>query len=516
MAGLIPATAEEGGRDPPVALLKLSNRLGGVTALAAGSGRIAPGSVHALVGENGAGKSTLSRICAGIMPADDGQVIVDGEVASFRSPRDALAKGIATIAQELALAPRLTVEQNVFLGAEPHRFGFLSKRGLRARFEELAADTGFGLSPRDIVGRLRTADQQKVEIMRALGRGASMIIMDEPSAALSRADTEKLHATIRSLSASGKTVLLISHFLSEVLSLADSVTILRDGKLVRTRPAHEEDQASLIEAMLGRTLGSVFPDRPAPPLRSASPAWSVVGSTSPKVHDVSVEVRPGEILGIAGLVGAGRTEFARSVVGAPAMTAGEMHVGGEPLRIRSSRQALREGIVLIPESRKEQGLLSGRPIVDNVTLANLDTYSRGGFVSRTRERHAVQGVLDRVTVKVPSLSQPISSLSGGNQQKTLFARALLCRPRVLIADEPTRGVDVGSRRAIYELVVEQAQSGVGIIIISSDIEELLGLAHRIVVMRAGRVVAELTGEDMTEERVLKAAFAERTREADDG
>jgi ABC-type sugar transport system ATPase subunit len=351
--------------------------------------------------------------------------------------------------------------------------------------------------------------------MRALCRGASMIIMDEPTAALGRADMEKLHATIRSLSASGKTVLLISHFLSEVLSLADNVSILRDGRLVRTGPASEEDEASLIEAMLGRTLGAVFPDKPVKPSSSVPPLLTARGVTAPRVRDVSMQVRPGEIVGIAGLVGSGRTEFARALVGAPAMTTGELHSGGNRLGIRSSRQALKQGIVMIPESRKEQGLVLQRPIVENVTLANLRTYSRAGFVGRSRERKAARGALDRVTVKAGSLAHSVSSLSGGNQQKALFARALLCRPRVLIADEPTRGVDVGSRRAIYDLIVELAASGVGIIVISSDVEEVLGLAHRVLVMRGGQLVAELTGDDLTEERVLMAAFAEPTSH-DDG
>ncbi len=470
--------------------------------------RIAAGSVHALVGENGAGKSTLSKVCAGVLQPDSGSVAVDSTPVTLRSPRDALLHGIATIAQELALVPHLSVEQNVFLGSEPALGAFLRPRALRKAFNGLAAQAGFDLDPGALVGSLRTADQQKVEILRALSRGASMIIMDEPTAALSGADTARLHAVIKDLARAGRTVVLISHFLSEVLELADTVTVLRDGKHVRTAPARDETNASLIEAMLGRTLESVFPDKPPTPRCEAPLVLAASGVTAPGVNNVSIDVRAGEIVGLAGLVGAGRTELARALTGAVTATGGEVRLHGTAVAIRSPRHALRRGVVMIPESRKEQGLVLQRPIVENITLANLGTYSRGGVVGRRREQGAVRRVLEQVRVKAPALSSPIAGLSGGNQQKALFARAMLCAPSLLLADEPTRGVDVGSRRAIYDLIVEQARAGVGVVVISSDVEEVLGLAHRVLVMRGGRVAAELTGELMTEENVLRAAFAE--------
>ncbi len=496
------------GREPHVELLNISKRFGGVQALDDVTVRIAAGSVHALVGENGAGKSTLSKICAGVMPPDAGSIVIAGVPVTLRSPRDALLHGIASIAQELALVPHLSVEQNVFLGSEPAAGAFLRPRALRKAFNALAAEAGFDLDPAALVGGLRTADQQKVEILRALSRGASMIIMDEPSAALSGPDTARLHAVIKHLAGTGHTVVLISHFLSEVLQLADTVTILRDGRHVRTAPARDENNASLIEGMLGRTLESVFPDKPPRPSSDAPVVFAASDVTAPGVNNVSIEVRAGEIVGLAGLVGAGRTELARALTGAAPAVSADVRLHGKQVALRSPRHALRRGVVMIPESRKEQGLVLQRAIDENVTLANLSDYSRGGMIGRRREQKAVRGVLEQVRVKAPSLSSPIAGLSGGNQQKTLFARALLCKPSVLVADEPTRGVDVGSRRAIYDLIVEQAQAGVGVVVISSDVEEVLGLAHRVLVMRGGRVVAELTDDQMTEANVLHAAFAE--------
>jgi simple sugar transport system ATP-binding protein/ribose transport system ATP-binding protein len=467
--------------------------------------RLEPGSVHALVGENGAGKSTLSKIIAGLYTADTGVLVVDGEEVSFGTPREALDRGIATIAQELALVPGLSVAENVFLGREPRKAGWVQRRALKKRYQALAQRTGFTLDPDILVGALRTADQQKVEILRALARGASLIIMDEPTAALSAHDTELLHGVVRQLAASGHTVLLISHFLSEVLELCDTVTILRDGRLIRTAPASEETESTLIEGMLGRTLGSVFPDKPPMPT-TGEPVLTVTDLTAPGVNGVSITVRPGEIVGLAGLVGAGRSEIAHAIFGAARRSGGSVEVAGATSG-HSVPAALRSGVFLIPESRKEQGLVLGRPIRQNVTLSNLRLVAAGGWVMEGRERREARAMLDRVTVTGDD-RRSVSALSGGNQQKVLFARALQHPRRVLIADEPTRGVDVGSRRAIYDLIVEQAAQGVGVLVISSDVEEVLGLAHRILVVRAGRIVGEFAGDDMTEENVITAAFAD--------
>ncbi len=502
-----------------VELADVSKSFGGVRALDEVSLKISRGSIHALVGENGAGKSTLGKIISGALTPDRGQLLIEGEPVTFHSPREAITRGIVLIAQELSVVPALSVAENVFLGTEPQRAGFVAHRALRRRYAELAATAGFDLAG-DLRGRsLKTADQQKVEILRALGRNAGLIVMDEPTAALSRPDVERLHEVIRRLAAGGTTVVLVSHFLREVAELADEVTILRDGRLVRTAPAAQETVETMLSAMLGRSLGTAFPAR-----RPITPGAKVVlearNLSAPGVHDVSLAVKAGEIVGLAGLVGSGRTELARALCQAQRLTAGTVTTSTQQLAKASRgplrpghgtggstpRTALRKGLAMIPESRKEQGLLLGRPIGENVSLASLDRLAALGLVRRGKERQAVATVLGQVGVKVPAQQAPVNTLSGGNQQKALFARMLLAGPRVLVADEPTRGVDVGAKRAIYDLMTELAADGLGVLFISEDTEEILGLAHRVLVMRGGRIVAELSGEAMTEAAILAAAF----------
>jgi ribose transport system ATP-binding protein len=498
-------------REPVTAHIELegiSKHFGGVRALDNVTLAIHAGSIHALVGENGAGKSTLAKIVAGVLAQDEGVVRLRGEEVGFRSPREALDRGIAMIAQELAVVPQLSVAQNVFLGAEPRQAGWVRRRTLRNEYEQLAERAGFTLPADRVAGRMRPAEQQQVEILRALSRDAELIVMDEPSAALSGPDMERLHEIIRSLAQSGKTILLVSHFLREVLELADSVTILRDGKLVRTNAAGDESEDSLIQGMLGRPLGAAFPDKPA--LRADAPvALSVRELRAPGVSDVSLEVREGEIVGVAGLVGAGRSELARAIFGVDRRSDGAVELGSGAAQSGGPAGSLRDGLAMIPESRKEQGLLYGRSVVENVSLSSLRAYSKAGVVKRKAERAACREILDSWALKTENYGAPVGSLSGGNQQKVLFARMLMCSPRVLIADEPTRGVDVGAKRAIYDLLVALAEKGMGVLLISSEIEEILGLAHRVLVMRRGRLVAELSGEEITESAVLAAAFSER-------
>ncbi|HEY6295019.1 MAG TPA: sugar ABC transporter ATP-binding protein [Streptosporangiaceae bacterium] len=500
-----------------VELADVSKSFGGVRALDGVSLKISRGSIHALVGENGAGKSTLGKIISGALAPDKGQLNIEGEPVTFHSPREAIARGIVLIAQELSVVPALSVAENVFLGTEPQRAGFVARRALRRRYAELAATAGFELSG-DLRGRsLKTADQQKVEILRALSRNAELIVMDEPTAALSRPDVERLHQVIRRLASGGTTVVLVSHFLREVAELADEVTILRDGRLVRTAPAAQETVETMLSAMLGRSLGTAFPARRPVP-KQATVVLEARNLSAPGVHDVSLEVRAGEIVGLAGLVGSGRTELARALCQAQRITKGTVTTAGEQLAAadrraailrpgRSTpRTALRAGLAMIPESRKEQGLLLGRPIGENVSLSSLGRLSELGLVRRGKERNAVASVLDQVAVRIPTQKAPVATLSGGNQQKALFARILLAGPQVLLADEPTRGVDVGAKRAIYDLLTELAAEGLGILFISEDTEEILGLAHRVLVMRGGRIAAELSGDDMTEAAILGAAF----------
>ena len=496
------------GPEPPyLELLDVAKHFGGVQALDRVTLAVRRGSVHALIGENGAGKSTLGRIVSGALTPDYGRILLDGTPASFRSPREALEHKVVAIAQEPAVVPQLTVAENVFLGVEPQRAWFIRRRSLKRAYAALAEAAGFDLAGGMSAGQLRTSEQQKVEILRALSRDAQLIVMDEPSAALTAPETLQLHQIIRALAAGGKTILLISHFLREVLELADTVTVLRVGALVRTAPSSQETEASLIEAMLGRPLTSTFPHRQLPPA-DAPLRLSVRGLSAPGVSDASFDLRAGEILGVAGLVGAGRTELARAIYGAARVHSGTAEiVSGEALG-RSPRHSLAAGLVMIPESRKDDGLIFGRSVVENATLSRLDDVSSFGIVRRAFERKTARTVLDRCDVRGAAYSAPVQALSGGNQQKVLLARTLLCGPRVMIADEPTRGVDVGAKRAIYDFITSLAADGLGVLLISSELEEILGLAHRVVVMRRGRIVAEFAGEAMTEGAILAAAFAD--------
>src|SRR5665213_1652226 len=505
-------TATTSGGD--LVVTGVSKRYGGVPALSDVSLTITPGTVHALVGENGAGKSTLGKIISGVISPDEGTMSLGGEHLSFKSPREALAHGIVTIVQELAIVPGLTVAENVYLGVEASRAGFVRRRESRRRFRELAKTVGFDLSPDRRAGGLSIADQQKVEIMRALSRNASIVVMDEPTAALSGNETVALHKIIRSLARDGKSVVLISHFLSEVLALADVITTLRDGQLIRTVEAKDASEESLIEGMLGHSLLTAFPEK-ATANEERSVVLEVEHLKAPGVNDCSFVLHESEILGIAGLVGAGRSELARAIFRDSKVAGGTVRLKGTELAGHSPSRSIRRGLVLIPESRKEMGLLIGRSVKENISLSRLDLVSRLGWIAGIRERRKVTELMKAVTVKAASIRMPVSMLSGGNQQKLMFARSVMCSPSVLIADEPTRGVDVGSKRAIYDLLTEMAASGMGVVVISSDLEEVLGLAHRVLVMRHGRIITELSGERMNEQAVLAAAFTESSSEGTD-
>ena len=503
------STATSAGGD--LVVTGMTKRYGGVPALSDVSLTISPGTVHALVGENGAGKSTLGKIISGVISPDEGSMTLGGEAVSFKSPREALAHGIVTIVQELAIVPGLTVAENVYLGVEASTAGFVRRRESRRRFRELAKRVGFDLSPDRRAGTLSIADQQKVEIMRALSRNASIVVMDEPTAALSGNETASLHEIIRSLARDGKSVVLISHFLSEVLSLSDVITTLRDGQLIRTVDARDATEDSLIEGMLGRSLLTAFPEKTTAD-QEREVVLEVEHLKAPGVNDCSFVLHKSEILGIAGLVGAGRSELARAIFRDSKVSGGTVRLMGSDLAGHSPSRSIRRGLVFIPESRKEMGLLIGRSVKENISLSRLDLVSRFGWISGIRERRKVTELVKAVTVKAASMRMPVSMLSGGNQQKLLFARSVMCSPSVLIADEPTRGVDVGSKRAIYDLLTEMAASGMGVVVISSELEEVLGLAHRVLVMRHGRIITELSGERMNEQAVLAAAFAEPTNE----
>ena len=488
-----------------VEIRNISKRFDSLQALSEVSFAIRSGTVHALVGENGAGKSTLVKILAGAERADSGGIWIGDRRVNHRSPHDALADGITIIAQELALEPGRKVIDNVFLGIESNRRGLLDPRAMRARYEQLVKRVGLSVLPDAIVGRLRTADQQRVEILRALARDARLIIMDEPTAALTTEEAAHLLNVVRALRASGTTIVYVSHFLNDVLSVADYITVLRDGRHVQTGPAADESPRRLVSAMLGGPSDLGFPDKAARPTRGAS-VLSLHGlGRPPDFYDVSFDVHAGEIVGLAGLIGSGRSEVARAIFSADPHRLGTVEVSGRPYRGRSPRDAIRAGIGMLPESRK-QGLLMRRSIVENVTLPHLSSLSHLGVISGRNELHKTVDIVRRLDVRTANVRTLITKLSGGNQQKTMFAKWLFQPPQVLIIDEPTRGVDVGAKNAIYRIIDSLARTGIAVLLISSEIEEVLGLCDRVLVMRSGRLADEFEGAKANKDVVLRAAF----------
>ncbi|HEY1777585.1 MAG TPA: sugar ABC transporter ATP-binding protein [Solirubrobacteraceae bacterium] len=487
-----------------IRLASIGKRYAGTSALDDVSLEITAGSVHALVGANGAGKSTLGKIIGGVVRPDDGEMFVDGRAVKYATPSEARTDGIATIAQELALAPAMSVMENVFLGVEPRRAGLLNRRAMRKQYAELIARSGFELDGDATVGRLRTADQQKVEILRAVNSEARIIVMDEPTSSLTSVETEALHKMTRSLRDQGNTIVYVSHFLDEVLELCDTVTVMRNGHLVRTGLASAETEASLVAGMFGAAAEAEQFEKPPP---STAPVMLEVEGLrrSGVLNDVSLTIRQGEIVGIAGLVGSGRTELARAIAGADSLDGGTITVDGKRRRIRTPADAIKAGISFLTEERKKDGLFMELSLAANTTMADIGAVSARGILRRGAERYRSRQLLEAVTVDPPHPGARANSLSGGNQQKVLFARWLFCNPKVLILDEPTRGVDVGARAAIHRLINGLAKDGAAVLMISSEIEEVLGLAHRVLVMRRGAITREFPADPPLSE-VMEAAF----------
>ena len=497
-------TGGAGGGVPPVRLEGIGKAYSGTKVLEGVHVELRSGSVHALVGANGAGKSTLGRIIGGAIRPDEGQVVVDGRPVRFGSPLEARADGIALIAQELALVPQLPVMANVFLGIEPRRAGFVARRTLRRDFEALVARWGFELDGDVPVGSLRTADRQKVEILRAVASGARVIVMDEPTSSLTPVETGRLHEMVEALRREGRTIVYVSHSLSDVLEIADTVSVLRNGRLVRTSAAAGETEERLVAGMFGEAPAAVAVDRPAS--TGGGTVLEVVHlSRRGVLHDVSLSIGAGEILGVAGLVGSGRSELARAIAGVDVADQGTIVVGGEARTIRSPAEAIAAGIAFVPESRKDDGLFMDLSSAANTTIVGLREVARRGWLRRSAARATTRALLDALAVHPPLPGARVGRLSGGNQQKVLFARWLFVRPKVLVLDEPTRGVDVAARAAIHRLIVELAAGGAAVLLISSEIEEVLELAHRVIVLRQGAVVRSF-GADPAMDEVMEAAF----------
>jgi ribose transport system ATP-binding protein len=462
------------------------------------------GEVHALVGENGAGKSTLMKILTGAIPKDGGTIRLDGRLVSIQAPSDALNLGINMIHQELNLIPELNVGQNILLGREPTLpGGRINWSELYERARKRLEMVGIDIDPRAIVADLSIAQQQIVAIGKALSRQARLIVMDEPTSTLTDRETESLFKLIRSLRDQGVSLIYISHRIEEIFEIADRVTVLRDGQGIGTRKVGEVNQALLVHMMVGRDIKDLFSKEAATRRNIVLELKGLYSAGFLK--DINLTLYRGEILGLAGLVGSGRTTLARSLFGIEKTDAGEIWVEGQPVSIHSPEAAIRQGLGLVPEDRKEQALLLNMPVSDNIVISLLKKFSRLGFINFRETRRASQEYVNALDIRTPSLRQRVRNLSGGNQQKTVIARWLLLHPRVLILDEPTRGIDVGAKAEIHALMSRLAEQGVGILMISSELPEVLGVSDRILVMREGRIVAEFARGEATQDAIMLAA-----------
>lgn len=498
---------------PFVSVRQIEKVYGGVHALKGVSLDFHRGSIHALIGENGAGKSTLVKIIAGAVPTDRGAIYVNGTAVRPGNLHDALDRGITMISQERSIVPHRSVLENVFLGRRGG-FGLTSERDWLRRFEELTQRIGFtDLPPRQSAGSLASARQQQVEIIRALAIDARMIIMDEPTAGLTRHEADQLLALARRLAADGTCIVFVSHLIEEVLSISDTISVLRDGQLVITTTPDAVTPAVLVSHMVGRSVDTLYPE--PPPVPADSPVVLKAAHLRRKgaVSSVSIEIRRGEIVGFAGLVGSGRSEAARLIFGADPADDGEVTVGDQKLRLRSPLEAMSAGIAMIPEARREQGLLMTRSVRENVSLASLSRIVRLGFVRRRREQDLVTEMMTALDLRGGGIEREVRTFSGGNQQKVLFARWLMRSPAVLIADEPTRGIDIGAKVQIHRLLCRLASEGMAVLLISSEIEEVMALSHRLYVFRHGAIVAHFERGSASREEVLTAAVADPNGQA---
>jgi len=475
----------------------------GVRALDSVSLSINKGEVHAIVGENGAGKSTLIKILAGAILPDSGDIFFDGNTYKGFITQQAIELGISTIYQEFNLVRSLSIAENVFLGKEPVKGPFTDFRRMCRETEQLFSEMGMSINPRDLVSKIGVAYQQIVEIIKAISANAKVLIMDEPSAPLTNTETEALFRLIKTLKTKGVTVIYISHRLEEIFEICDRVSVMRDGRYIKTLETVSTNKHELISLMVGRELGDDYP----PPQTKADANFylSVNNLSTGKLSNISFSVRRGEIVGFGGLVGAGRTEVMRAVFGADPINSGTILIDGKPTYIKDPVSAIKYGIVLIPEDRKNQGLILGLDINSNITMASMDKISRFSFVNDRQVEEVCSALRDDLRIKTPSLKQKVRNLSGGNQQKVVLAKWLAANCDIILFDEPTRGIDVGTKREIYNLMRDLAGKGKCIVMVSSDMPELIGMSDRIYVMHEGRIVGELNKNQVSQEAILSLA-----------
>jgi ABC-type sugar transport system ATPase subunit len=480
----------------------ITKRFPGVQALSGVSLTVAAGSCHALCGENGAGKSTLGKILAGVYTPDDGRLFIGDREERFGGPRDALAAGVGMVHQELAFCDNLSVAENLCLGALPSRAGFVNRGERDRRAAVMLAEIGSDIDVSRRLGELPIAQQQVVQIAVAVGGGARIIVFDEPTSSLSQMEAERLYALIDRLKARGVTCIYVTHRMPEVYRLCDTISVLRDGKHVATRPAAELPEAELIHLMIGRPLSEYLPQH-----HDVSSQGELLRvehlSVAGRFEDVSFSLRAGEVVGLAGLVGAGRSDVACALFGVEPATSGRVVVHGREARISTPRDAIRLELGLVPEDRKRQGLVQSESGRHNTSLPVLDRLSKFGWVNQSDERQLVREHFQMLRVRTPDIDAPVAGLSGGNQQKIVLARWLAARSKILILDEPTRGVDVGAKAEIHALIAELARHGAGVLLISSELPELLSLSTRILVLRAGRLVGELAAAGATQDGLLR-------------
>jgi ABC-type sugar transport system ATPase subunit len=500
----------------------ISKAFPGVQALDDVSLSVRTGEILGLIGENGAGKSTLMKVVSGVYPADQGQVYLRGQPVQIQNPHHAQQLGLAIIYQEFNLMPNLTVMENIFIGREPGRFSFVNRRRLQQQAQGLLDRLGVRLSPLATVRDLAVAEQQMVEIAKALSMKVQVIIMDEPTSALSETEVQALFRIMRDLKQHGISVIFISHRLEEVRTICDRVTVLRDGRNVGTLEVAEASEDAMIQLMVGRSLTEFFHQENSPlstaTAQSTDVALEVRGLTrrGTKVDpsaivldNISFQLRRGEILGLAGLVGAGRTEVVRAIFGADGRDAGEVFVNGKLADIRSPLDAIRHGIGFVPEDRKAQGLILNQAVRMNLTLPSLGDLTRFGFVNLSEEARRAQEYIGRLQIRTPSLDRVVRNLSGGNQQKVVISKWLMLKPKILIMDEPTRGIDVGAKTEIYSLMRQLVEAGVSIIMISSELPELLAMSDRVVCIAEGHVAGILDRSEATPESVMRYCTVQR-------
>jgi ABC-type sugar transport system ATPase subunit len=488
-------------QSPAIRFEQVTKRFPGVLALNDVSLEIAEGSCHAVCGENGAGKSTLGKILAGIYAPDAGRVVLHGEAVRFGNPRDALQAGVGMVHQELAFCDNLSVAENLCLGSLPARGGFVARREMEKRAQDMLAEIGTELDVRRRVGDLSIAQQQMVQIAAAVGNGARVIVFDEPTSSLSQLDAERLYDLIGRLKQRGVTCIYVSHRMPEIFRLCDSVSVLRDGRHVATHSVSGLSEDALVQLMIGRTLGEYFPVH-----LDATPGEELLRverlGVPGKFEDISFSLHAGEIVGLAGLVGAGRSDIALALFGLEPAARGQVYLQGQPVDLKRPNKAIRLRIGLVPEDRKRQGLVLSQSGVHNTTLPVLGRLSRFTWMRRKQERQLAREYFDRMRVRAPGIDSLVAGLSGGNQQKIVLARWLAAQSRILILDEPTRGVDVGAKAEIHALIDQLAAQGNAVLLISSELPEVISLSRRILVLRAGRLVAEVTRADASQDHLL--------------